>query len=165
MENVMKRFIILIFASFFFVSAQAEIYRWVDSEGNIQLTETPPPPEAQGEGTTVEKMEMPTSVEGEGTDEITVEEETPDAEVADTEEDETTADGETQTAAEKVVAAKRKNCEVAQSRMSTLTSKAAILKKDEEGNDMLMTDEMRQAAIAETQEYVNMYCGNSSETE
>ena len=160
----MKRFIVFICASLFLISAQAEIYRWVDSEGNIQVTETPPPEGAQAEGTTVETMELPTAVDDTMEEETTTEE-TSDAAVDNAEGDgETTADGEALTAAEKVLAAKQKNCEIAQDRMKTLTSQAAIIKKDEEGNDVLMNDDMRQAAIAETQEYVNMYCGSGGET-
>lgn len=168
----MRQLLILIFASLIFGSVQAEFYHWVDKEGNVQLTETPPSPDAQAEGTTVETIEVsapPEEVEG-ATDSETADNETTDAEpeASDAEAGEegaTPAEGEAQTPAEKVLAEKRRNCEVAQGRMKTLTSKAAILKKDEAGKDTLMSDEMRQSAIAETQEYVNMYCGSGEATE
>lgn len=162
-ENSMKQLMILIFLSLVLVNGQAEVYRWVDNEGNIQLTETPPPPGAQAEGTVVEEMETPISEESESiTEEKVPEEEKANA----TEEGETPAEGETAPApAEKVLAAKRKNCETAQGRMQALNSGKAILKKDETGKGVLMSDDVRQAAIAETQEYIKMYCGNDDEAD
>jgi hypothetical protein len=163
----MKQLTLLLLLGLSFVATQAEVYRWVDSEGNIHLTETPPPPETQQEGTVVEEFAMPTLDEDTQTDEAETAEETDDTqegEVADGAENGTENTENTEAAqasAEQNLAIKRRNCETAQGRMEALTSQTAILKKDEKGENVLMNDEMRQAAIAETQEYINKYCGNS----
>lgn len=50
----MKRFLPLIALLFVVSLAQAEMYRWVDEEGNVQFSDTPPP-----EGVDAERMEIP----------------------------------------------------------------------------------------------------------
>lgn len=159
----MRQFCLFLFiVSTSIVNSQAEVYRWTDSEGNIQVTETPPPVGAQAEGTAVETLEMAKPAEeevSEPTENKPVE--NPDAQKnAEGNSDSTEGNEPPQSEAEKLLAAKQENCKKAQERMQTLTSKAALLTKSEDGKDVLMNDEMRDSAVKETQVYVDMYCGS-----
>lgn len=50
----MKRLLMLFSLLLVAALAQAQMYRWVDDEGNVQFSDTPPP-----EGTSAERMEVP----------------------------------------------------------------------------------------------------------
>lgn len=164
----MQRSLFFILLGLLCVNTSAEIYKWVDAEGNVQLTQTPPP--AGVDYTTVQGNEPPPPAEP---PEAGKEAAKPDKAAATkegkqmTEEEAKKAEEEAKAAKEKAAAAKRENCRQAQEQMKTLTANAGILIPDKDNPDklMLMNDEERKKRTEEMQGFVDRFCNNTEEAQ
>jgi len=158
----MQRSLLFVILSLLCVNSFAEIYKWVDAEGNVQLTQTPPP--AGVEYSTVQGAESPPSpaepAEAGKVDKAPAKEVKPVSEEAAKK-----AEEEAKATKEKAQAAKRENCKQAQEQMQTLTANAGILVPDKENPDKLklLDDEERKKRTEEMQGYVEKFCDETQD--
>lgn len=158
----MKRMLLALGLSLLMMSASAaEFYRWIDEEGNLQLTQTPPPPNAQeviAEELPSGKKKAapaPAKPEAAATEEAVVEAENAEAE---TEE-------EALTAAERLAQQKQANCKLAKDNIDSLNSGKALGLPDPDnpGNFKPVSEEQRQQALEQAQAYLETYCTDAEE--
>ena len=114
-------------------------YKWVDQNGITQYTERPPKNRAY------EKITV-SAGGGREVEQVT-------AEQAAQQANETT-----QSALDQVVQANERNCKIAQQNMQVLKEMARIRVSDDKGENRVLTDEEKQARIAETQKQIDIYC-------
>jgi hypothetical protein len=124
-------------------------YKWVDAEGNVQYTQTPPPGMNSSKVTPPPAPSMPTPdakkpAAEKKTDPAAA------APAANTEED------------EKVAAVRKANCEKAKSHMQALNVGAPMLLADPQNPEkfVIMSDEVRKQKNAETQAHIDNFCNN-----
>lgn len=120
----------------FTLSANAQVYRWVDDQGRVHYSDTPPPSE-QAEALDIESGERAPAAD----------------DAADDEENETK---EAPTPAAQTLADKR--CELAKITLVSYRSADSLLKTDEEGNEQTLSDEEKAAAIKQAEANVAARC-------
>ncbi|HET9679430.1 MAG TPA: DUF4124 domain-containing protein [Gammaproteobacteria bacterium] len=129
------RYLILLLTLLFVLPASAQVYRWVDDQGKVHYSDTPPPSE-QAEALNIDSGER-----------VPAEEETA--------ADEKTAD-EIQTPIAQTLAEKR--CELAKITLATYREVDTLVKADEEGNKQALSDEEKAAAIKQAEANVAARC-------
>jgi len=140
----------------------AEFYRWIDAEGNLQLTQTPPPPDAQE----VISEELPGGKKKAAPApakkaEEAVEGEAVDAEAASVEDEVVEGDPEEElTAAERLAQQKQANCKLAKDNIDSLNSgkEIGLPDPDKPGSFKPVSVEQRKQALEQAQAYLETYC-------
>lgn len=140
----------LLLAAIFSISAavQAEMYKWVDADGNTHYTQSPPPPGIEGK-----TLKSPSKVNKDLADKQAESRQkyVDDArkkrnEVADKQKKET-----------ETAAAKKAKCDQAKSRLATYERPRVNL-VDEDGKRTRATEERRQAELAKSRKLVAELC-------
>jgi hypothetical protein len=144
----MKQLFLAIILSLSYANVPAEMYKWVDEEGNVQYTQTPPPSSAPA--TTV--TPSPTnSISG-----------------GDKEESSTTTSGK-EAPAEKSNGNPQtvKSCEDISKHLQTLTSSQKLMVPDKEETDkfVALPEETRQQQIATAKAHLQANCKDVKVTE
>jgi Domain of unknown function (DUF4124) len=123
-----------------------EMYRWVDADGNMQYTQTPPPAGINAE---VKEIKGPSSAAAEGRSQAKSEEKT----------DETAAT-EDKDDAEKMMAEKNANCQKSMQDLQVLESKSEVvtLDSDNPSKAVSMDEKTRKQRIATEKAYIKTYC-------
>ncbi len=117
------------------LSVQAgDVYRWVDEQGNVHYSETPPP------GQQAEQTGVRTRTTGTGISPQTVDEAAPERPDDDAESDEATAEGAPEQDPEVLAEIRRQNCERAREGMETLDSYNRV-RVEEDGEQRFLTPE------------------------
>lgn len=142
----------IVVAALFCLSAvaNAQIYKWVDENGNMQFSQFPP--EDQVAETIEIKTAKPVDTEGaqkEIDDLITSQEDA--AKAA----EEAQAEAE---AAEKEQAAKAENCRIARANLTNYQNNPGRRVSDENGNITYIKEEDRQAKMKEFQAQIDEFC-------
>ncbi len=111
----------------------ADVYRWVDADGKVHYSDTPPPDQRPAERLKVEssKPRVPLPDEPKPA-------ETPPADAQNT--------------------LRQKQCEVWQAALKTYTSGELLVQTDAEGNQKPLTPAERDAAILEARANVTAFC-------
>ena len=129
-------------------SLLAEMYKWVDDEGQVQYSQSPPP------GRPAQTIKPPPKVDSKSARE-TLEQQLKDAEIrSDKQQEQAEADQKTQEQADERKAA----CEAARERLAKLEGKPRILQYAEDGSSKRLTEEERQTAIAEARKKIEKHC-------
>jgi uncharacterized protein DUF4124 len=141
--------ICLIFTGIFFsLSINAEMYKWVDKDGNTHYSQSPPVDNA-----TVEIIKPPGRVDTESAIKtLNKQKQTAD----ELREDRITAKENKQKAEEEALE-KQKRCEQAKKRLASY-QRPRVQIKNEDGSQSLMPEEERQAQIKKSQAYVDEAC-------
>lgn len=123
-----------------------ELYRWVDADGNVQYTQTPPPAGVKAE---VKDIKGVNSAAAEGRPQ-------PEAETK----PEETMDSAGATDAEKMMAEKNANCQKSMQDLSVLESKSDVVITDSAnpGKTVPMDETARKQRIATEKAYIQTYC-------
>jgi len=128
-------------------STMAAMYKWVDDEGNIHYSQTPPM-ERQSEQ--IEKPRMPAPPPK------------ADAAPADTTTAEPTAGTESEGPSEEEIRAEKERvaeeCRRARQWISEIENKPRLRVRDDSGNLRYLTEEERQARLKQAQDYLRKYC-------
>lgn len=121
------------------LSIHAEMYKWVDEEGIIQYTQTPPPEGT--EATIVESVSIQTIPSAK----------TPASDAQETAADETSEDSKDALTA---------SCQEAEKQLQLLQSEGELMMPDRDNPEQYkpLPPEIRQQKIAKTQEYIDNYC-------
>ena len=133
---------------FLFSSSAFAAYKWVDAEGNVQYTQTPPPGMNSSKVTTPPPSSIPAP---EAKKPAAAEKKAdPAAPAANAEEE------------EKITAIRKANCEKAKSHMQALGVGAPMLIPDAQNPEkfVIMSDELRKQKTAETQAHIDNFCNN-----
>jgi len=130
----------------------ARIYKWVDEDGNVQYTQTPPPENARQLDVKV--------YPGPGEAGAEEDAESDDGEQAGKEGEQPT---EEQKARQEQLAMeqaeqKKKNCETVRNNLKLLEAGARVHTTDEDGNQVFLDDEARQQALERNREQVKEFC-------
>jgi len=123
-----------------------ELYRWVDEEGNMQYTQTPPPAGIKAE---VKEIKEIPSAAAEGLPQPKPEQKADEG-----------AAPESQDDAEKMMAEKNANCQKAMQDLQVLESKSEIVTLDsaDPGKAVPMDETARKQRIATEKAYIKTYC-------
>lgn len=131
------------------ISGFAQMYKWVDEEGNTHYSQQPPPA-----GITAETVKPPPKVDTEQA----VNELTEQQEKLQKLQEEREKQKEEQAKLDEQAALKQKNCRISQDRLNNLLNTGTVRAIDEEGNLTRTTVEDHQARIDEVREKVKKYC-------
>jgi hypothetical protein len=145
----------LLFALFFIlvVNAHAQVYKWVDQDGNVQYTDQPPPSDADWREKKLNiKTPPPPPVEKQETASETLEEKMQ----AFKERRDSEQKAETKRQEEAVENNKR--CVSAQGQLKIFQESPRLTFPDGQGGIVYADDEMRQKKIAEAQKNIATYC-------
>jgi hypothetical protein len=124
-------------------------YKWVDAEGNVQYTQTPPPGVNSSKVTPPPPPSIP-APEAKKPAEKKLDPATAAAPAANAEED------------EKNAAIRKANCEKAKSHMQALGVGAPMLIPDPQNPEkfVVMSEDLRKQKTAETQAHIDNFCNN-----
>lgn len=126
----------------------AEMYKWVDDEGQVQYSQSPPP------GRPAQTVKTPPKVDSKAAREK-LKQQLQDFELrGDKRQEQAEADQKTKEQAGERKAA----CEAARERLAKLDGNPRILQYAEDGSSKRLTEEERQAAIAEARKQVEKHC-------
>ena len=129
--------------------AQARIYKWVDKDGVVQYTQTPPP-----SGITASEIKPPPPPPDAAAAEKQLQQQQ--AELNKTREDRIKA-GEEQQKEEQFAADKKQKCEQARLRLRSMQRpRVNVVGKD--GERRRLTEEEREAGIAKAREMIDKLC-------
>jgi len=131
------------------MSGFAQMYKWVDEEGNTHYSQQPPP-----EGITVETVQPPPRVDTENAVKGLSEQQ----EKLQKLDEERNKQREEQAKLDEQAALKEKNCRISQDRLNNLLNTGTVRAIDEEGNMTRTTADEHQARIDEVKEKVKKYC-------
>ncbi len=148
-KTVLLSYIFLIFSSIFFtLGVNAEMYKWIDEDGNTQYSQSPPIG-----NTAVEIIKPPSRVDTESAAKALDERK----ETADKlREDRIKSTEENQTAEEEALA-KQQKCDQARKRLASYQRPRVSL-TNSDGSKRVLSDEERQAEIAKSNESIKTYC-------
>lgn len=146
----------LLFALFFIlvIDVHAQVYKWVDQDGNIQYTDQPPPSGAavRDEQKMNIKTPLPTPMDSQARAGETLEEKMQ----AFKERRDSEQEAEAKQQAE--AAENNKRCVSAQGQLKIFRESPRLTFPDGEGGIVYADDEMRQKKIAEAQKNIAAYC-------
>lgn len=128
--------------------ASAEMYKWVDDEGNVQYTQTPPPDRQ------AETIKPPPSVDSESAGKTLTEKK---QQLDMRRQQDSRAAEETQKVAAEA-AKKKQACEAARQSLEKLQSTPRVYEKDAYGDRRRIAEEERQKRISEAQERIGKTC-------
>jgi hypothetical protein len=154
MEDLMLKQVLLSLAfAFCTVVHGADIYKWVDDDGNTQYTATPPQL-----GVPFKKLHKPSAP---STDPEAAMQKLRDQAAAASQSADDGVAGDEQAAGQAGDDRKAlwaKNCELAQANVEMLQSDRDVAQADESGNKVLLAGEARQKALRRAQKNVEYYC-------
>lgn len=130
----------------------AEVYKWVDEDGNTHYTQTPPP--ADIKGTRIK----PSS--GTESDEVVGDIRQRLQKLEKSREESEKAERERERRQERIELYK-KNCRIAQERLNKLQTAPQVRAVDEDGNVTRLSVEEQQKRIAEVEKDIEKYCHSS----
>lgn len=148
---------------------QAEIYKWVDKDGTVKYTDTPPPAGAKSIGTLRKKATSPAPVTSPVAG-SSVDTATPQAKAGTEQTDISSKDlekkkreieeVEKKNKAEKEAQAKQKqlNCTAAKSNYQSYSQGGRIYKTNEKGERVYLGDKQLADGAAQAQREINEYC-------
>lgn len=139
----MKKRYLFAFSLLCFNVHAVEMYQWIDEDGSMRVSETPPP-----EGIEYSTMEIDDSVPFS-------------SEPAPAPESNTDEEAKEETEVERAQRIlKEENCRISQNNMQELRREGNLLVKDENNPDKYIevTDEMRAQKIVQTQADIDKYC-------
>lgn len=119
-----------------------ELYRWVDADGNVQYTQTPPPAGVNAE---VQRLKEVPSAAAEGLPQPKEEGKKGDAATEPTND------------ADKMMAEKTANCQKSMQDLQTLESKGKIVTV-QDGKSVTMDETARKQRIDNEKAYIKTYC-------
>lgn len=134
-----------------------ELYRWVDQDGNVQFTQTPPPENAQdvttrplGEARPAAKT--PQATQGEGVGNF---DEANDFDRVDDLDDESLSEE-----AKEMRKHKAENCQAARDNLARLNAQEPLMEADPDNPSLyrIMPDETRQKETQRAQAYLDNFC-------
>lgn len=128
--------------------ALAGTYKWVDEEGNVQYTQTPPPA-----GIAAETIKPPPKVD---TEKAVKELEAQEEEAAKLRQNRLD-EAEKEAQANQELELQKKNCEMARARLASY-EQPMVKFVQEDGTRVRATEEERQAEIAKSQEMIKEWC-------
>ena len=147
---------LLLFALFFVlvIDVHAQVYKWVDQDGNIQYTDQPPPSDAavRDEQKMNIKTPPPTPVDSQARTGETLEEKMQ----AFRERRDSEKEAEAKQQAE--TAENNKRCVSAQGQLKIFRESPRLTFPDGQGGIVYADDEMRQKKITEAQKNIAAYC-------
>lgn len=132
------------------VSVQAQIYKWVDENGQTHYSQQPP---TSGEAQLMDVPRPPPINAEEAQQEVD--------ELIEQQQEAEKAELEAQQAAEeeaKQQAIKDKNCQIARQNLTNYQNNPGRRVVDEEGNVTRLAEEDRQQKMVEFQEQIDLYC-------
>lgn len=129
-------------------SAHAAIYKWVDENGNVQYTQTPPPA-----GVTAETLQPPPPVES-GTAIKQMQETDTKAEEL---RKQRLEQAEKEARGAEALALQQKNCQMAKDRLASYDRPRTQFVK-EDGSRVRATEEERQAEIKKSEDMIKEFC-------
>ncbi len=133
--------------------AQQYIYKWTDSQGQIQYSELSPPPGVQYE--MVRKPAGSGQETGPQARELTKDQEELARQVAEQQRKEEEQAEQARKEAEDVRA---KNCEIARKNVQVLQGDSPVVKPDAKGNKVALDAEQRQAELQKAQKDQDYFC-------
>jgi len=128
--------------------ALAGTYKWVDEEGNVQYTQTPPPA-----GIEAETIKPPPKVD---TAKAVKQLEAQEQEAAKLQQDRLESVKKEEEANQEL-ALRKKNCEMARARLASY-ERPMVKFVQEDGSRVRVTEEERQAELVKSQEMINEWC-------
>ena len=128
--------------------ALAAMYKWVDADGNVQYTQTPPPA-----GIEAETIKPPPKVD---TEQALKELEAEEAEAAKLRQNRLD-EAKKETEANQELALQKKNCEMARERLASY-ERPMVKFVQEDGTRVRATEEERQEEIANSQAMIKEWC-------
>ena len=131
-------------------TAQAAIYKWVDANGDVHYSQTPPPPGVAGETL----QPPPPDVDTETATKQLNEQERQFEEFRKQRDEQ--ADKEAQAAVE--LALQQKNCQMAKDRLASYERRPNINFVQEDGSRVRATEEERQAEIKKSEDMIQEFC-------
>ena len=144
----MKLSLLLLSLLFVTGSASAEMYKWVDEEGNTHYTQSPPPGDIQAE-TIAPPPEVDTKQAVKQMQEM--------QEQSDDYEKQKQETAEEQRKKEEEIERKKSNCELARKRLASYTEpRVKFVQPD--GTRVRATEEERQEQIKKSQEMIDEFC-------
>lgn len=135
---------LLVFAA----NAPAAMYKWVDKDGNIHYTQTPPPPDIQAE-----TIKPPPDVDTEKARQELQQQQ----EMVEKIREQRLAEKEEEKLAQQKLEQKRANCEMAKRRLDSYTQ-PRVRYTDEQGNRQYFTEEERQEQIQKSKDMIEEFC-------
>jgi hypothetical protein len=134
--------------------AAEEMYRWVDSNGEVHYSDQPPPPEVKEyRAITRSGAAARTSSEAQSDNGSLAEKETEFQRRR-------AQEAEEEARAEQAEAERRKNCELARGQYNTISAGGRISRRDAAGEVVYLTDEQIAAETAEAQAEVEKWCND-----
>ncbi len=132
-------------------SAQGEIYRWVDAEGQVHYSQSPPPI-----GTQTEKVRgaYKPAVTPETAQKALQEQ----VEKVDTQKQQTTEAKDLEGKVRAELERRKKNCETARTNLQTLENLGNRRIQDSEGKVIRLSEEDRQKRLSESQQQIKEWC-------
>jgi len=127
----------------------AEMYKWVDADGQTHYSEKPPAGDIE-----VSTIKPPPKVD---TEKALKELEERKNRLKDIEENRNEK-AEEQSAAQEEQAGNQANCDLARDKLSRVINNPRVYSKDEDGNRYKIAEEERQAKIAEARKLISEYC-------
>ncbi len=137
-------------AAFCASAALADIYKWVDEDGNVHYTSKPP----LDDGVEVENIKPLPQFDSSGAVDALREKQAI-GEAVDTYKEDTAALKESK---KKRAAVRKENCEKLRAKLANVQSRGRIKGVDEEGNITRTTEEERQRRIRDAQEKIKIWC-------
>ncbi len=147
--NNMQSMVLLVLLFFVAFNTHAEMYKWVDEEGNTHYSQSPPPGDVE-----VQTIKPPPKVKSDTA-----------AESQDDSEDKTDASGaedkisaENQAALDKNAEINKRNCEIAKKNLVTVKDNPRVFSTDADGTRRRIGEDERQEKIAAAQKAIADYC-------
>lgn len=137
-------------------SLATKIYKWVDENGQIHYSSNKP---ANQETETVKVRKGPKAVAKTSADEVVSSDESK----SDGSDNSSEMDAEAKAAAKKELAAadrinRKKQCDVARKNYNSLNATVRVVRTNEKGETVRMTDDERVNALATAKKAMNQYC-------
>jgi len=147
---MLKKIIYLLTLSILSLSnVGAEMYKWVDEEGNTHYTQQQPPA-----GIESETINPPPAFDSSEAEKALKAQQ----EYLDTERENRQKDAKAQQRTEKEKARQEKNCELSRARLESLTIRSKVSETQDDGSLVVMTEEKRQEEIAKARKLIKELC-------
>ncbi|MGH8489346.1 MAG: DUF4124 domain-containing protein [Gammaproteobacteria bacterium] len=127
----------------------AEMYKWVDDQGQVQYSQSPPP------GRPAQTIKSPPKADSKSARE-TLEQQLKDAEIRS---DKRQEQAETDQKTKEEAGERKAACEAARDKLTRLEANPRILRVEKDESRTRLSEEERQAAIVEARTQVEKHCG------
>lgn len=118
--------------------AHADVYRWVDANGKVHYSDTPPPEGAQKMGIQSGRADKPATTAQANSG---------------------AAESKPRDAAEAQAELQQKQCELARATLQAYQSDATLVRKDADGNKHVLTADEKAKEIDQAKQQVKAACG------